>query len=780
MPLFRRPNSQHAFLFGGLLLISYLVLLLLVAHEGQTRLRAHQDNEVSLRVNNYARDLQYFFDNSEAELTSLAEDKTVYTFFANRALGMSMAYGLGASLHKLSTMLEQCQDDYLKEGEPVFKRLILLDLNGRVIADTDPTQPQFSQLPLEEMRLEPGLPRLLTTVRGGKLSILQLVSVLRHDQPQATLLAELNPEQIRRLLASQEHDFQASRLELMTPKGPMIAWNTFGELDFLESNNLYQHIPVLHTPFEIRGWFQPMSNRDLFTSRWFIAGISLLAIPVMVGFFFLLRINNNNLVLQTKVSFSKQQQQRLSLQNERLHQEVARRQESEQMLAYQASHDTLTGLANRLAGQQALERAIQQAESVQGQVLLMFIDLDNFKHINDTQGHHCGDQLLVHSAQRLNLAVGEEDVVARFGGDEFLLILSHTGDRDEARRRAQTLLRLFDSPFNVEGETFYVSTSIGMALYPDDGADAEQLIQRADAALYRVKEKGRNDFSFYDEGINQMVQRRMQLDAKLREAIECNRLEVHYQPVLDLAQSRIVGAEALVRWTDPKLGPISPAEFIPLAERNGLIHRIFEQVLSTASEHASRWQQLTPLAMAVNVSSAQFHQGKALQESIQRALSRSGLPPEQLVVEVTESLMLDNHKDLHSKLHALVDMGVRLAIDDFGTGYSALSYLQQFPFSELKIDRSFLKKLNTEDSDRCLVEAILAMAKAMGLNVVAEGIECLEQARFLKDHGCQLGQGFHYSPALPAEAFEKLLRADLAGTAPWSVGQSECAMPFAQ
>ncbi len=767
MSLFRRPNSQLAFLFGGLLLISYLVLLLLVAHEGQTRLRAHQDNEVSLRVNNYARDLQYFFDNSEAELTSLAEDKTLYTFFANRALGMSMAYGLGASLHKLSSLMDQCRQTYLKEGEPVFQRLILLDLNGRVIVDTGPTRPQFNRLPLAEMQRASTSARLWATVVDGRLSIVQLVTVLRHDQPQATLLAELNPEQIRRLLASQEHDFQASRLELMTPKGPLIAWDSYGELDFMEPNNLYQNIPVLHTPFEIRGWFQPMSNRDLFTSNWFIAGISLLAIPVMVGFFFLLRINNNNLVLQTKVSLSKQQQLRLSEQNERLHQEVVRRQESEQMLAYQASHDTLTGLANRLAGQRALEQAIEEARAVKGQVLLMFIDLDNFKHINDTQGHHCGDQLLVQSAQRLSLAVGEANTVARFGGDEFLLILSHQGDREEARRRAQTLLRVFDAPFNVEGETFYVTTSIGMALYPEDGVDAKQLIQRADAALYRVKEKGRNDFSFYDEGINQMVQRRMQLDAKLREAIERNRLQVHYQPILDLEQNRIIGCEALVRWTDPKLGPISPAEFIPLAERNGLIHRIFEQVLSTASADAARWQSLTPLTLAVNVSSAQFHQGKALQDCVQKALTRSGLPAQQLVVEVTESLLLDNHKDLHSKLQALVDLGVRLAIDDFGTGYSALSYLQRFPFSELKIDRSFLRKLDSENSDRCLVEAILAMAKAMSLNVVAEGIEGLEQAHFLKARGCQCGQGFYYSPALPAEAFEPLLRADIAGTAPW-------------
>ncbi|MBY6188313.1 EAL domain-containing protein [Marinobacter hydrocarbonoclasticus] len=768
MFLSRRPNARTAFLFGGLLLISYLVLLLLVAYEGQTRLRAHQDNELTLRINNYARDMQYFFDNSEAELVSVAEDKTLYTFFANRALGMSMAYGLGASLHKLTELLEESTLHYLKEGEPVFRRLMLLDLSGEVIADTQRSGPHFERLPLVELyRNQPGTTRLWATRLEERLTILQMVAVQRHGQAHATLLAEINPEQIRRLLASQEHDFQSSRLELMTPLGPLEAWDSFTDSTATAPGNIYQHLAVTHTPFEIRGWFQPLSNRDLFTSKWFIAGISLLAIPVMLGFFFLLRISNNNLLLQTKISLSKQQQRKLSQQNERLHLEVERRQMSEQKLAYQATHDTLTGLANRLAGQRALQKAIRQAADEGEQVLLMFIDLDNFKHINDTQGHHFGDQLLVHSARRLTLAVGEMGTVARFGGDEFLLILPHVGDRAEAEKRARSLLRLFDAPFSVEGETFYVSTSIGMTLFPEDGDDAKQLIQRADAALYRVKEKGRNGFSFYDDTINRMVQRRMQLDARLREALEQNRLEVHYQPILSLEDERIVAAEALVRWTDPTLGPISPAEFIPLAERNGLIHRLSEQVLATACAQAGRWQNIAPVTLSVNISSAQFHQGDTLLDGIQGALARSGLPPQRLFIEVTESLLLGNQKDLHSKLQALVDLGIGLAIDDFGTGYSALSYLQEFPFSELKIDRSFLKKLDSQDSDRCLVEAIIAMAVALGLDVVAEGIEGPEQARFLKDHGCQFGQGFYYSPALPAAAFERLLRESVAGQAPW-------------
>ncbi|MBY6107308.1 EAL domain-containing protein [Ferrimonas balearica] len=770
MSIFRRPNAQTAFLFGGLLLISYLVLLLLVAHEGQTRLRGHQDNEVALRVSNYARDMQYFFDNSEAELVSVAEDKALYTFFANRALGMSMAYGLGASLHTLTDLLEECQQFYLKEGEPVFQRIILLDLNGTILADTLPNGPTFATLPLAELYHGGTGTRLWATRVDDQLAIMQLVTVFRNEQPQATLLAEINPEQIRRLLTTQEHGFQASRLELMTPVGPMLAWNSFKEPASADPDNLYERVAVVHTPFEIRGWFESLDNRDLFTSNWFIAAISLLAIPVMVGFFYLLRISNNNLVLQTKVSLSRQQQNNLSQQNRLLHQEVAKRQASEQQLAYQASHDILTGLANRLAGQRALDSAIEQARKAGNQVLLMFIDLDNFKHINDTQGHHMGDQLLVHSGRRLRLALAEGCTVARFGGDEFLLIVPACAGREHATQRARSILRLFDAPFHVEGETFYVSTSIGMTLFPDDGSSAKELIQRADAALYRAKERGRNDFSFYDAEINQEVQRRVQLDARLRVAIEQNTLEVHYQPILDLARSRIIGAEALVRWTDPLLGPVSPAEFIPLAERNGLIHRLAEQVLSTACAQASRWQAIAPVTVAVNVSSAQFHHCEPLQHSIESALARTGLAPQRLVVEVTESLLLGNHKDLHSTLQGLVDMGIGLAIDDFGTGYSALSYLQQFPFSELKIDRSFLKKVDSDSSDRSLLEAILAMAKALSLNVVAEGIESAEQARFLREHGCQCGQGFLYSPAVPAAEFERLLRDDMAGLSSWAHG----------
>ncbi|WP_345336329.1 putative bifunctional diguanylate cyclase/phosphodiesterase [Ferrimonas pelagia] len=755
----RRVSYPFALLLGGMLMISYLLLLLFVAYEGQSRLRAHQDNELTLRVQSYARDLQYVIGRSEKNLRDVAEDKVVYTYFANRALGMSMAYGLGASQHKLSGLLQDNQEGHLREGVPVYSRLAILDVSGQVIADTGQNEGRFVPLPQDILLASSPRRSLLIQPRDQTLLFYQLVPVYRHEQLQAILVAELNPAQLLRLIARKEHQDQASRVQLMTPNGALLAWDSYSTtVDHQREQPIRQEVEIDGQRLEILGWFESLGNRDLFTSNWFIAAISLLAFPVIAGGIVLLRINNNNLVLETRVDLAAQQQQRLAQQNQLLQREVEKRQRSQRQLAYQANHDVLTGLPNRKAGQDALERAIRQARLQDSQVLLMFIDLDNFKHINDTKGHHYGDQLLVQSAGRLRTLMREGDTLARFGGDEFLIILSDVADRGAARGRAEALLRLFDQPFDVDGEAFHVSTSIGMTLYPEDGNDANELIQRSDAALYRVKERGRNGFSFYDAIIDQMARRRLKLDAKLRAAIEQAQLEIHYQPILALEHQQIIGAEALVRWHDPELGPISPAEFIPLAESNGLIHRLGEQVLSTACRQAAEWQALCPLQLSVNVSSVQFHQGERLLAEIRRVLASSALPPQCLTIEVTESLLLGNHKDLNSQLQSLADSGISLAIDDFGTGYSALSYLQAFPFDKLKIDRSFLRHLDRNQADKSLVQAILAMAQALGLQVVAEGIEEAWQGEFLIQHGCQFGQGFYYGRPVPAEAFEAMLR----------------------
>ncbi|GAA5189987.1 putative bifunctional diguanylate cyclase/phosphodiesterase [Ferrimonas gelatinilytica] len=753
------PHSL-AFILAGAVLIAYLLLLLLVAREGQSQLSEYQDNELTLRVSNYAREMNYFLSNSQARLKALTEDSVVHTYFDNRALGMSMTYGLGASKYQMAQLLRQNQQRFEKEGKPVFERLVMMDFRARVLADTDPAGAILEELPLSAMYHAGERHRIIARRDGGKLVLLQLATVFRHDQPQAILVAKLNRAQITQVLSSQEQPEQASRLQLKTPEGALLAWDAFSSSRaFDDPRNIAHTLPLAVPGFAIQGWFLPLANQDFFTSSWFVAALSLLAFPVVLGFFFMLRMNSRNLVLQTKVGLAARQQRSLADKNQQLLQEVEKRQRSEKLLAYQASHDTLTGLPNRKAGQEALAQWVAKAQAAgQGeQVLLMFIDLDNFKHINDSQGHHYGDQLLVQSARRLGEGADGQGMVARFGGDEFLVIQGQLADRDVARAQAARILRLFEAPFDLEGGRVYASVSIGMALYPEDGVEGNTLIQRADAALYRAKEQGRNGFSFYDASMDHFAQRQVLLDSKLRQALEERQLSVNYQPILALNTGRIVGAEALVRWRDPELGWISPAEFIPLAERNGLIHKLGDQVLAQACSQAARWQALSPLQIAVNVSSIQFRHGEALCQRVLETLDRTGLPAKCLTIEVTESLLLDNHKDLSATLQPWVAHGVGLAIDDFGTGYSALGYLQRFPFSKLKIDKVFLNKLDTSAPDRSLVEAILAMARALGLEVVAEGIEHDWQAQFLRQRGCHFGQGYLYSPAVTAEEFERLL-----------------------
>ena len=307
-------------------------------------------------------------------------------------------------------------------------------------------------------------------------------------------------------------------------------------------------------------------------------------------------------------------------------------------------------------------------------------------------------------------------------------------------------------------QEFFVSTSIGMSMYPKDGDNAATLLKRADTALYRVKDMGRNGFGFYDSSMNSNVQRNLMLNMRLHQAIQQGDIEIYYQPILDLQSRKIVAAEALMRWFDPELGFISPEDFIPLAEKNGLIHKLGDMVLLEACTQAASWQSISPITVAINFSSVQFRYCEQLQETIVDVLLKTGLPANQLDMEVTESLLIDQGHSLMKMLAYLKQLGVGLSIDDFGTGYSALSYLQKFPFSKLKIDRAFINKMATSSSDESLVSAILAMAKSLGLKVVAEGIETEQQARFLQQHNCEFGQGYLFSKPIPAKEFMSLLQ----------------------
>ncbi|MDP3847529.1 MAG: EAL domain-containing protein [Pseudomonas sp.] len=439
--------------------------------------------------------------------------------------------------------------------------------------------------------------------------------------------------------------------------------------------------------------------------------------------------------------------------------DITVRKQAELRIQHLAHFDALTGLPNRVHLDERATSAIALAQLSQGPVALMFLDIDHFKDINDTLGHSIGDALLIELAQRLRAALRKEDTVSRLGGDEFILLLNGM-DADGAAHVAQKLLAVIAAPCQIEQHDLNVSASIGIALYPTDGTDLETLSKNADAAMYHAKQAGRHGYRFFTAQMQVHSTRHLQLANALRQALERDQLQVHYQPQLAIADGRIVGAEALLRWTHPELGAVSPAEFIPTAEDSGLILPIGEWVLRQAVRQAKAWQQagLAPLIMAVNLSAVQFRHPD-LPNLVSRILEEEDLPPEYLELELTEGVAMYDPQGAIAVMNQLHGRGVRMSIDDFGTGYSSLSLLKKFKVYKLKIDQSFVRDISTDAEDRAIVCAIINLAKSLGLQTIAEGVETAGQLAFLREQACDEVQGYYYCKPLSAEQFEQFARA---------------------
>lgn len=424
-----------------------------------------------------------------------------------------------------------------------------------------------------------------------------------------------------------------------------------------------------------------------------------------------------------------------------------------------AQRDSLTGLPNRALAKDRLSQLLQQARRNRDMVAVMFLDLDNFKTINDSLGHAAGDALLCQVADTLQGCVRDSDTVARLSGDEFLILMGGLQEEDAIVSVVAKLTHLLSQAFSVEGVDVLVTASLGIAVAPRDGMDVGTLLRHADMAMYQAKDAGRNTFRFFDPSMNESVAEHLHLAAALRSALGTPQLELHYQPQIELASGRIIGAEALVRWRHPELGPISPAHFIPVAERSGLIHDLGAWVLHQACRDAQHWrtQGFADLSVAVNVSALQFRRDD-FEREITQALATSGLPASALEVELTESLLMADAAYITNTLQNLASRGVRIAIDDFGTGYSNLGYLRRFAVHRLKIDQSFVRRMTSDPQDEGLVRAIIEMGRCLNLQLVAEGVEDAPTLTRLRQFGCDAGQGFHWSPALPAPAFLDYLR----------------------
>jgi diguanylate cyclase (GGDEF)-like protein/PAS domain S-box-containing protein len=426
-------------------------------------------------------------------------------------------------------------------------------------------------------------------------------------------------------------------------------------------------------------------------------------------------------------------------------------------LTHQATHDALTGLPNRALLLDRLEQAIAHAERHKSRLALLYLDLDRFKHINDTLGHTTGDELLKQVSHRLEASVRRSDTVSRQGGDEFIVLLADIAQPEHLTEMAEQLVNQVAAPYYFDSHELHVSTSIGISVYPEDGGNALTLIKHADIAMYHAKARGRSNFQFFDPCMNQRAAERLFLENHLRQALEREELELHYQPQIDLRSGRIIGAEALLRWRHSKQGLIPPSRFIPVAEDSGLILPLGEWVLQQACHQAKAWEAAgLPVRVSVNVSAAQF-QRKTIIDSVKFALERTGMAPERLQLELTETVVMSELSQAIEQFRQLKALGVRLSIDDFGTGYSSLSYLKQLPVNDLKIDQSFVRDISTDVNDAAIVQAIIRMGHSLKLEIVAEGVETQEAAEFLARNHCDSVQGHYFSQPLAAEAFQRLL-----------------------
>ncbi|HEX9986158.1 MAG TPA: EAL domain-containing protein [Thermoanaerobaculia bacterium] len=423
-----------------------------------------------------------------------------------------------------------------------------------------------------------------------------------------------------------------------------------------------------------------------------------------------------------------------------------------------AYHDALTGLPNRPLFVDRLIVALAQAHRAQQKLALFFLDLDRFKDINDSLGHSTGDALLKSVAERIRGCVREGDTVGRFGGDEFTLLIPRVESVDDAARMAQKITEALQLPFFIHDRELFVTTSIGVSLFPGDGHDPETLIRNADTAMYRAKEQGRDNYQLYAPAMNARALERLALENMLRKALSQNELVLHYQPLIDARTERIVGTEALVRWNHPEQGLLSPARFISVAELSGLIIPIGQWVLQTACRQIGEWNRLDPgLTMSVNLSARQFAQPDLVQQ-VRAVLAETGIDPACLQLEITESNAMQNAESSMFTLRELRALGVKIAMDDFGTGYSSLNYLKRFPIDTLKLDQAFVHDITSDTADAAIVSAVIAMAHSLELTVVAEGVETAEQLEMLRQKDCDLIQGFYYSRPIPAGELEELLQ----------------------
>ena len=434
--------------------------------------------------------------------------------------------------------------------------------------------------------------------------------------------------------------------------------------------------------------------------------------------------------------------------------DITEQHQSEQLIRKQAYFDSLTQLPNRLLALDRLSQLTVEATRNDEKAAVFFLDLDDFKKINDSLGHEAGDKVLIETANRLQRALRKADTIGRLGGDEFIILSKGISTQQNAVGIAEKLLQNFREPFTIEGRELMLTISIGVAMFPDNGKSVSDLLRNADTAMYQAKALGRNTYSFFTNQMNTVIQRRLTIEEQMRGALQRNEFILYYQPQFDVKKNEIIGAEALLRWLNPVLGSVAPDEFIPIAEKTGVIISIGEFVIKESLSLLNRWKNVEQLnrnfSIAVNLSPSQF-KDLSLFNFIKTSLSNANIEPQSLELEITEGVLMSGESSITDTLNDITNLGVILSMDDFGTGYSSLSYLRKYPFNVLKIDRGFINGITKNNEDYSLVEATIAMSHGLGLKVVAEGVETKEQLTILKELGCDLAQGYYFSKPIPGQ-----------------------------
>ena len=765
-----KRGRRRAIQAVGILLGLYLAALIAFGYFGQQSLRGTLVEQEQLSIERQATAIGYFLASQQAVIDEFAASESPLRFLRSHERGLPGDDTARRKAAALRGDFEALLGSKTVAGRPVFNHIALVTRDGRnLIEARSDSGTGHSDRYRVRPQVTPG--DLVIERRDNQVLLTLTAPVNLQDRSGWYLAADMDAALVLRpLLAGTGRTAPRWRTALIDPDGRVIATSNGHDRESWRTPTALQRNSAISANvagqrFRIVSFPDLDLTQGVLTSPLFLAALAFLSVPLLGGVVYLLRLNEHNLLLRSGFLATRQQRAELRQQNHRLQREINKRTESEQQLAHQANYDQLTGLPNRNLAIDRLAQALKRAKRDGGIVLVMFIDLDRFKQVNDSLGHAAGDELLREASQRLQAQVRDSDTVSRLGGDEFLVICPEPLQHEGWEKLAKRILKTLSQPFYVGDHEFFVGGSIGVASYPEGGGVPQRLVKNADIAMYAAKALGRNRYCYYDPSMDADAMETVKLENSLRHALARNEFQLVFQPIVDLSSGRTIAVEALLRWHSRELGEIPPERFLPVAEETGLIHELGEWVLLEACRQIGTLHPERDFRVTVNLSAKQFSRPGPLLDCVLQALRESGLMPSQLELEITESVLIDDRPEIGEFINQLDRIGVRLAIDDFGTGYSALNYLQRFPFDVLKIDRSLTSDIPDNGANAASIRAMIAMAHALDLEVIAEGVENRSQAGFLLVHHCELGQGFLYSKPVDVPTLREHLALEPALTA---------------